>query len=281
MLALCKWDKCLDKALWSGAEIWTRIVQLEYNTIQAKGECMAESERIQKIIIKKNGPYIVQGKIPLVKKTQVVSEYGEPIAWKKEGELGADESYELCRCGHSALKPFCNGEHKCIEFNGTETAYTDETKNHQSHIPGGTHIDVKKDFSLCMSSGFCGTKDKSLDDLVMESDNTNTRSQLMAMIERCPAGSLTYSIERGEEDIEPDLPKQIAVTTEIVDEGAIDGPFWVTGGIPIERSDGKPLEMRNRVTLCNCGASSNKPLCDGSHRLIGRLELRKKKASQE
>jgi CDGSH-type Zn-finger protein len=44
---------------------------------------------------------------------------------------------------------------------------------------------------------------------------------------------------------------------------------WVTGNIPIERADGKPFETRNRVTLCRCGHSENKPLCDGTHRRIG------------
>ncbi|HSJ52250.1 MAG TPA: CDGSH iron-sulfur domain-containing protein, partial [Anaerolineae bacterium] len=44
------------------------------------------------------------------------------------------------------------------------------------------------------------------------------------------------------------------------------GPLWVTGGISIERADGKFFEARNRVTLCCCGLSKNKPLCDGAHR---------------
>ena len=56
------------------------------------------------------------------------------------------------------------------------------------------------------------------------------------------------------------------VTTEITSDGPIDGPLWVTGHIPVERADGQPMETRNRVTLCNCGKSKNKPLCDGSHR---------------
>ncbi len=88
----------------------------------------------------------------------------------------------------------------------------------------------------------------------------------MAMIERCPSGSLTYAIEPGEPDVEPDLPQQIAVTTEITSDGPIEGPLWVTGKVPIERADGLPLETRNRVTLCSCGRSKNKPLCDGAHR---------------
>ncbi len=92
------------------------------------------------------------------------------------------------------------------------------------------------------------------------------RSLVIAMVERCPSGSLTYRIEAAGPDIEPDLPQQIAVTTEITADGPIAGPLWLTGGIPVERSDGRPFETRNRVTLCNCGRSSNKPLCDGTHR---------------
>jgi CDGSH-type Zn-finger protein len=45
----------------------------------------------------------------------------------------------------------------------------------------------------------------------------------------------------------------------------VAGPLWVRGGIPITSSDGKRLEVRNRVALCRCGASKNKPYCDGTH----------------
>jgi CDGSH-type Zn-finger protein len=85
------------------------------------------------------------------------------------------------------------------------------------------------------------------------------------MIERCPSGSYLYALEHGGPNVEPDYPTQIAVTAE---EGELAGPLWVTGGIPIERSDGQPFETRNRVTLCRCGQSSAKPLCDGTHRKI-------------
>ena len=43
------------------------------------------------------------------------------------------------------------------------------------------------------------------------------------------------------------------------------GPIYVRGGIPIASLDGTPYEVRNRVALCRCGASQNKPFCDGSH----------------
>jgi CDGSH-type Zn-finger protein len=92
----------------------------------------------------------------------------------------------------------------------------------------------------------------------------------MGIIEHCPSGSLAFAIHQGEPDVEPDLPQEIAVVTEITGDGPIDGPLWVSGGIPIERADGQPMETRNRVTLCRCGHSARKPLCDGLHRYTER-----------
>jgi CDGSH-type Zn-finger protein len=39
----------------------------------------------------------------------------------------------------------------------------------------------------------------------------------------------------------------------------------VTGSVEVVGADGRPYERRERVTLCRCGASRNKPFCDGSH----------------
>ncbi len=47
------------------------------------------------------------------------------------------------------------------------------------------------------------------------------------------------------------------------------GPIWVRGGVTIVSADGFEYEPRNRVTLCRCGQSSNKPFCDGTHAHIG------------
>ena len=219
-----------------------------------------------KIVIQDCGPYIVQGSIPLVRKTQVVSEYGEPLTWEKGETIETGKSYALCRCGQSGDKPFCDNAHLECFFDGTETADTRPTAERQTVYPGATNLVVKCDQSLCTESGFCGMRNATIGQLATRTADTNVRSQVIAMVERCPSGSLTYAVEEGKPDIEPDLPKQIAVITEITSAGPIAGPLWVTGNIPIERADGKPLETRNRVTLCNCGLSKNKPLCDGTHR---------------
>lgn len=222
----------------------------------------------KRILIKKNGSYRVEGNPPLVRKTQVVSEHGEPLTWKLEGaiETGDGDHYSLCRCGESSKFPFCDGTHRQIGFDDANAISGDQTGKNTFKFPGGTRLIVKKDPSLCMSSGYCGLRNASLRQIVAGSSDSRMRALAMAMVERCPSGALTYQIEEGEADIEPDLPQQIALTTEITSEGPIEGPVWVTGYLPIVRADGEPFEARNRVTLCNCGHSKNKPLCDGTHR---------------
>ncbi len=231
-----------------------------------------DTNRGKKIVVRKNGPYVVHGDVPLVRKSQVVSEHGEPLTWKKGASIKTSEAYTLCCCGQSSKKPFCDGTHARIDFDGTESADTGVTAERQVVYAGGTKIVVKRDYSLCMESGFCSNRITDIQKMVPDTDDTQVRAQVMAMIERCPSGSFTYSIEEGEVDIEPDLPRQVAVTTEITSDGPIAGPLWVTGNIPIERADGQPLETRNRVTLCRCGLSSGKPLCDGTHRAMGITE---------
>lgn len=233
-----------------------------------------------RIMVIRNGPYVVEGNIPLVSKTQVVSEHGEPLTWQKDAILAAGEDeYHLCRCGQSSNKPFCDGSHRTTGFDGTETADRGSAAGRTMIIPGGKLIIVRKDPTLCMLSGFCGTQDMDIDELVAATDDTKMRSLVMAMVERCPSGALTYRIEAEGMDIEPDLPRQVAVTTEVTSDGPIHGPLWVTGNIPVERSDGQSFETRNRITLCNCGQSSIKPLCDGTHRDLQRLEARRHRSA--
>jgi CDGSH-type Zn-finger protein len=224
------------------------------------------SDDLLKIEVRPNASYRVYGNIPLVSKVQVVSEYGEPLTWKKDGDIVAEEPYKLCRCGHSSNKPFCDKTHREINFDGTEMAPTNTTVERQETYPGSENIVIRMDMDLCMSSGFCANRMTSIGEMATHTDDTQVRALAIAMIEHCPSGALTYTLKEGEPDIEADLPKQIAVTTEFTSEGPIEGPLWVSGGILINRSDGQPFETRNRVTLCRCGRSQIKPLCDGSHR---------------
>jgi CDGSH-type Zn-finger protein/uncharacterized Fe-S cluster protein YjdI len=220
----------------------------------------------KKIVVALDGPYCIEGDIPLVRKSQVVTEHGEPLTWKKEGAIPAASDPTLCRCGHSHQKPFCDGTHYEIGFDGTETAPTGSTGDRRQTLPGSTGLVVRYDPALCMESGFCANRLTSIDEMLEKTADPNVRSQVIAMIERCPSGAYTYALAEGDADMEPDLPQQVAVTTEMISAGPVMGPLWVTGGIPVERADGQPFETRNRVALCRCGLSKIKPLCDGAHR---------------
>lgn len=239
---------------------------------------MAEKKTTRgRIWIKPNGSYKVEGDIPLVHKTQIVSEFGEPLNWQLDGELKAGGPYSLCRCGHSNEKPHCDGTHHDIDFDGTEAAPTDTFADRQRVDERGKGIVVKSDHKLCMNSGFCGNRNTNIRKMVPNTEEPAVRAEIMAMIDRCPSGTYSYSMTKEGEDVEADLPVQIAVTTEITSEGPIEGPLWVTGYIEVERSDKQPFETRNRVTLCNCGESKRKPLCDGTHRKRQEEKLRSQK----
>ncbi len=227
---------------------------------------VVDPDTAKKIIVCLNGPYKVIGNIPLVSKIQVVSEFGEPLTWKKEGDISTEGEYYLCRCGQSNTPPFCDRSHKEAEFDGTERAPTNLSTQRRIVFPGCTKMDIHFDTSLCSESGFCANRKTTLAEMAERTEDTQVRTQAIGMIEHCPSGALTYHFEGEQADNEVDLPQQIAVLTEITSEGPIRGPLWVTGYIPIERDDGLPFERRNRVTLCNCGQSNSKPLCDGSHR---------------
>jgi CDGSH-type Zn-finger protein len=214
-----------------------------------------------KIRVTKDGPYVVDD-LPVARKRMVVSENGEPIAWQTEADLDAGPTYILCRCGQSATKPFCDGTHKRVGFDGTEAAAVD-TYGERARTLGGTGIVVRDDRSICEHAGFCGNKVTNAWRMIRDGDTAEpvARAQLIAMIERCPSGALTYRLDDDGDDVEPDLRPVIGVVA--------DGPLWVTGRVTITRADGEPFETRARVTLCRCGASKAKPLCDGTHKEIG------------
>lgn len=47
-----------------------------------------------------------------------------------------------------------------------------------------------------------------------------------------------------------------------------NGPYIVTGSFELVDADGEVFETKKAISLCRCGHSSMKPLCDGTHRKI-------------
>ena len=216
------------------------------------------SEQAVSVRVRPNGPYVVSGEVPLRVRQPIMSEHGEPLAWRAEEVSDRAPAYALCRCGESSRKPYCDGSHAERGFDGTEAAPTDTFEQRCASL-GGVGIEVSDDRAICVHAGFCGNRVSNIWRMASETGDTVVRGQVMAMVERCPSGALTYAVDG--EVVEPALPTEIAVIP--------DGPLWLTGGIPVERSDGEPFETRNRVTLCRCGHSASKPLCDGSHKEAG------------
>jgi CDGSH-type Zn-finger protein len=219
----------------------------------------------RRIVVLPGGPYLVYGDIPLVRKKKIVSENNDSLTWQKTEVIETEDTYALCRCGQSASKPFCDGTHARIGFEGTEVA-DPRPFAEQQRVLEGFGISVRRVGSLCMHSAFCIGRLRRIPAMMEDSEDSDIRAHVIGMIEHCPSGSYTYAMTDDGDEIEPDLAVSIAVTEE---EREIAGCLWVTGGVPITRADGQPFETRNRVTLCRCGQSGNKPYCDGTHRQIG------------
>jgi CDGSH-type Zn-finger protein len=214
-----------------------------------------------KITVSRNGPYLVEGAVPLAKQTIVADREGGSEEWREGAPLAAPGSYALCRCGHSQTKPFCDGSHKKVGFDGTETASREKYLDQAQVFEGPTMMltDVE---ALCAFGRFCDPNGKVWNQ-VARSNDAEVRRTFVRQVNNCPAGRLV-AWERGtNRAVENPLPKSIGLVEDPVQ--GVSGPLWVRGGIPVHAAEGFVYEVRNRMTLCRCGASSNKPFCDGSH----------------
>jgi CDGSH-type Zn-finger protein len=208
-----------------------------------------------KIEITKDGPYIVYGEVPLSDETIKVDFMGKATDWVRGERHYPDEVYTLCRCGLSKSKPFCDNSH-CSGFDGAETAHKDKFED-RSHViaVGAGGVELLQEAVLCTGSGFCHAKTGVSNAIKKEKTMDVAKQQCRD----CAGGSLT--LRKDGVLLEDELPEEITVTTT---RSGI-GPLRVTGGIVIVSADGTSYEIRNRVALCRCGASTNKPFCDGRH----------------
>jgi CDGSH-type Zn-finger protein len=214
-----------------------------------------------KIKVTEDGPYLVSGSVPLTAQKIVLDADGQCLEWRETKRYPEQESYCLCRCGKSNNKPFCDSTHKSVNFVGTETA------SHQSYLSQckkfvGPTLDLTDARALCVHAGFCDRAAGTWN-LVLGSGDPEARKIAIEEACNCPSGRLVVWDKEGKE-IEPVLEPSISLIES--PKGEFSGPIWVRGGIPVESANGETYEIRNRVTLCGCGRSSNKPFCDGTHR---------------
>ena len=209
-----------------------------------------------------NGPYEVSGMVPVRMETIGTNLHNESVKWiPGKTFTPTEQPFYLCRCGHSHHKPFCDNTHLKIHFDGTETAghtnYIDEAEL----LEGPTMLltDVQK---LCAFARFCDPNGQ-VWSMVDDTDAPRIREQFIKQVGECPSGRLVAWDRETKQPIEPLLSPEIGVVED--PSKGVSGPLWLQGGIEVIDANGQPYEVRNRVTLCRCGASSNKPFCDGTH----------------
>jgi len=85
--------------------------------------------------------------------------------------------------------------------------------------------------------------------------------KIINQINQCPSGALSYY-----------LHKNTIMTEETHSENTIEvtknGPLLVHGNIQVKDKTGNVVQKNKVTAFCRCGASSNKPYCDGTHRKI-------------
>jgi CDGSH-type Zn-finger protein len=172
-----------------------------------------------------------------------------------DGEvIDASDSIYLCRCGASKNKPYCDGSHAAIGFSDRRERPAPPPPR---EFPG-REITIVDDFSLCAHAGECvdgapetfftkGSKGRE------SHPDQSSAEQIIATIRRCPSGSLLYKL-RGK------------LVHEYFAEPAIrvekDGPLHVQ---QMKLAGEARPATEDHYTLCRCGASQNKPFCDGMH----------------
>lgn len=217
------------------------------------------------IIVTRNGPYQVEGSIPLAKQTIVADEEGGSRDWEEGPPIEAPATYRLCRCGHSSNKPFCDDTHLKIKFDGTEVA-SREPYVDQAQVLEGPAEDLTDAQALCASGRFCDP-DGSIWRLIGRTNDPRFRKLVEKMAANCPSGRLVVWDRSTGEPVEPKRDRSIGLVEDPV--ASVSGPLWVRGGIKVRSADGQDYEVRGRVTLCRCGQSNNKPFCDSSHITVG------------
>jgi len=179
-----------------------------------------------------------------------------PKLSNQHGEVTADQTMALCRCGASKNKPFCDGTHKSIGFS-SENQANPEADKIDSYV--GEHIIIHDNRSICAHAGYCTDELASVfrhRQTPFVDPDGSTVEAVIEIINKCPSGALSYSL---------DGTLHKAPMRENVIFIAPNGPYVVTDDIELTDTPRAEGCAKNKMTLCRCGASKNKPFCDGSH----------------
>ena len=220
-----------------------------------------------KITVTRNGPYLVEGAVPMARQSIGADAQGDSREWQEGESFETQETFALCRCGQSASKPYCDGSHVRVGFDGTETA-SREPYDVQATEQVGPTVTLADAQPLCAYARFCDVAGQVWN--LVEQEGAEAAELTVREAGLCPSGRLVVRDQQSNADIEPEFTPSIGIVADLAE--GLAGPIWVRGGIAVTSADGVTYEIRNRVTLCRCVASANKPFCDASHASIGFTE---------
>jgi CDGSH-type Zn-finger protein len=226
---------------------------------KVKAEAAAKSIYIK---VTEDGPYLVYGQPPINEQVIVFNDDGNSWDYQEGKRYNySEEPCALCRCGGSTNKPFCSGAHIDRKWDSTETAAFDSYFDGAEQIEGPVLI-LSDNENFCAFARFCDAHGRIWN--IVERAETPAEIELAKReAGNCPGGRLVIFDKEKGETYEPHFEPSIGL---IEDPGIkVSGPIWVRGGIGVESADGKSYETRNRVALCRCGRSANKPFCNGAH----------------
>ena len=174
----------------------------------------------------------------------------------RKGAIECKQAMGLCRCGQSANKPFCDGTHKNIGFSSEKLL--DPAADHLDSYES-KNITVHDNRSICAHAGYCTDGLPSVfrhrQEPFVDADGASAE-EIIDIIKQCPSGALTYSVE--------DAPETIEISDASIFV-APNGPYVVKGKVELVETPRSKGASETNLTLCRCGASKNKPYCDGSH----------------
>jgi CDGSH-type Zn-finger protein len=201
-----------------------------------------DQKNIPAIRCKPDGPLIVVGV--------------ENLSRQGGAAIASKEQMALCRCGASANKPFCDGSHLKTGFESAKQA--ERTPDAQQSYAGKT-VTIRDNRGICAHAGICT---ETLPEVWRMQGgpwidpDAAAAAEIADVIRRCPSGALALARNSAASKSDTSAGPAIMV--------AKDGPYHVTG-IELSGEDWAKGANQTRYTLCRCGASKNKPFCDGSH----------------
>ena len=178
-------------------------------------------------------------------------------------EIEIRDTTLLCRCGASNRKPFCDGSHVGVGFT-SERKWAPGTGETVDHV--GTLVTIHDNRRLCAHVEFCVRELPAVFDRGRRpwiDPDAASVAEIVALCEKCPSGALSCTVHG------QDRPAPVRPATVIA---SFEGPYFLEGGVEVidpALPEGAPEE---HCTLCRCGASRNKPLCDGKHWAVGFAE---------